>query len=425
MEHHPDNMRLADSAELQQALNQLAAESEETRKQLQAANHRLQRQVAQQAAQLQTVVAELSYAEQRERHRLAQLLHDNLQQLLTRAKHSAHQLRHAVERGERDLHLNQVGNLLDQSVAKLRSFTIQATPPVLYKGSMTEIIQWLAASLWTEHDFAVHVDADGSASPQAEEVRVLLFHVVRELLDNVRKHAGTRTARVTLAQSDPEAVQITVSDTGMGFDPAVRLAHGRFGTGLSLSTLRRRMELLGGRMDIHSAPGQGTQVTVVAPTQLTRAASAPVSLPPIAKTQAQVPAASPARDSSVCRIRVLLADDHAVVRDSLANLLQEQPDMDVVGTAANGLQAVDMALALKPEVIVMDANMPLLSGVQAARRILAHLPTAKVIALSMYSVADMDLAMRQAGACEYLTKESAPDDLVATIRKHAGKPARR
>jgi DNA-binding NarL/FixJ family response regulator len=67
----------------------------------------------------------------------------------------------------------------------------------------------------------------------------------------------------------------------------------------------------------------------------------------------------------------------------------------------------------------MDANMPLLSGVQASKRILAHLPGTKVIALSMYSAADMDLAMRQAGACEYLTKESAPENLVATIRKHA------
>ena len=93
--------------------------------------------------------------------------------------------------------------------------------------------------------------------------------------------------------------------------------------------------------------------------------------------------------------------------------------MDVVGAAANGLEAVNLALELKPEVIVMDANVPLLSGVQAAKRILAQLPAAKVIALSMYGVADMDLAMRQAGACEYLTKESAPEELVATIRKHA------
>ena len=120
-------------------------------------------------------------------------------------------------------------------------------------------------------------------------------------------------------------------------------------------------------------------------------------------------------------VRVLLADDHAVVRDGLARLLQMQPDMEVVAKAANGLEAVDLALALRPDVIVMDANMPLLSGVQAAKRILGQLPQAKIIALSMYSVADMDLAMRQAGACEYLTKDSAPEELVATIRKYVVK----
>ncbi len=156
-------------------------------------------------------------------------------------------------------------------------------------------------------------------------------------------------------------------------------------------------------------------MTLVSPSRLARpdAALCARAGAPAAQTEA-LP--GPARER---RIRVLLADDHAVVRDGLATLLNAQPDMEVVATAANGLEAVDMAWEHKPDVIVMDANMPLLSGVQAARRVLSQQPQARIIALSMYTAADMDLAMRRAGACEYLTKEAAPEDLVATIRKCA------
>jgi DNA-binding NarL/FixJ family response regulator len=136
------------------------------------------------------------------------------------------------------------------------------------------------------------------------------------------------------------------------------------------------------------------------------------------------PAHSADTDTSLRQIRVLLADDHTVVRDSLAHLLESQPDMDVVAKAVNGLEAVDMALSLQPDVIVMDVNMPLLNGIQAARRIISQLSGARIIGLSMYSAADMDLAMRQAGACDYLTKDSAPEELLARIRKHAPETAR-
>lgn len=447
---------LPDSPQLEEALRQAAAH-EQAYKELQAANQALQKQISERTAQLQAAILEVCNAEQRERYRLAQLLHDDLQQWLAEARWTADHigdLGALIPASAQDSSLREIRDRLDHCIRSLHAFATQLSPPTLHRGSLPEALEWLAGWMWETHDFAVQVDADPDANPQADELRVLLFHVVRELLDNVRKHAGTRTARVTLAHFNPDAVQIIVTDTGIGFDPAVKLGHGRFGTGLTLSTLRRRMELLGGRMDIHSVPGEGTQVTVVAPRRLARmrpqrVADAPTTASPqpegTAKPQSAVemqpelpadaqiePSAAepqhveespsprpPARGEHTGRIRVLLADDHAVVRDGLAGLLRDQPDMDVVGMAANGLEAVDLALQLKPEVIVMDANMPLLSGVQAAKRILNQLPSAKVIALSMYSVADMDLAMRQAGACDYLTKETAPEELVATIRRHA------
>ncbi len=425
MEYHPQHRNVADPVQLEES-RLLTIEREQASKGLHAANQALQKQIAERTAQLQTVVAELSTAEQRERHRLAQLLHDDLQQQLLGAKRSVD---HLQSRQQPDPSLKDLGAQIERALVTLHSFAAQLSPSVLYKGNMREILEWLAGWMWKEYNFAVQVDANPQADSQAEEVRILLFHIVRELLLNVLNHAGTRNARVTLAQAGPDLLEVTVSDNGKGFDPAVKLGQGRFGTGLSLVTFRQRMDLLGGRMDIRSAPGEGTQICLIAPVRLTQARPQPFApFTPAHPVPAEQPApqprpaepAPPSGDQPTgSRIRVLLADDHAVVRDGLARLLESQSDMDVVAKAANGLEAVDLALELHPDVIVMDANMPLLSGVQAAKRILGELPTAKIIALSMYSVADMDLAMRQAGACEYLTKDSAPDTLVTTIRKHA------
>jgi len=410
------------SGALPQPAYGVPAEQDEARRQLQDVNQTLRQQVAQRTAKLRQMAAELTRAEQRERYRLAQLLDDDLMGLLVSAKRAADELRawpHDPQQGER---LQQTGDLLDQSLQRLRSFTGQLNPPVLYEGSMCDILQWLAAWMWKEHDFAVHIDADAGANPQDEEVRIMLFHAVQELLSNAHKHAGTRHAQVTLSRPHADFVEITVTDTGAGFDPAVKLRQARFAAGASLAALRERLELLGGRMDVYSAPGEGTRVTLLAPVRLAVSPGQGLGTGELREPAAPpvpVPVPTAEADANLRRIRVLLADDHTVVLDSLAHLLESQPDIDVVAKAVNGLEAVDMALALRPDVIVMDVNMPLLNGIQAAKRIISQLPAARIIGLSMYSAADMDLAMRQAGACEYLTKDLAPEQLLETIRSHA------
>ncbi len=116
-------------------------------------------------------------------------------------------------------------------------------------------------------------------------------------------------------------------------------------------------------------------------------------------------------------IRVLLADDHAIVRQSLARLLGGQPGLEVVGLAGDGQQAVDLAVRLEPDVIIMDVSMPRLNGLEATRRVKALLPRVRVIALSMHREEDMAADMRAAGACRYLAKTSPPDELVKAIRE--------
>jgi DNA-binding NarL/FixJ family response regulator len=116
------------------------------------------------------------------------------------------------------------------------------------------------------------------------------------------------------------------------------------------------------------------------------------------------------------RIRVLLADDHTIVRQGLVGILKASTDIDVVGEAGDGAEAVDKAMKLKPDVVVLDVSMPHLNGLEAARRIRESLPGTRVLVLTMHDDEEYVLKMVRAGASGYLLKDSAASELLAGIR---------
>lgn len=122
------------------------------------------------------------------------------------------------------------------------------------------------------------------------------------------------------------------------------------------------------------------------------------------------------------RIRVLLADDQALIRAGLALVLREEPDLEVVGEATNGLAAVELTRQLQPDVVLMDVSMPKVDGIEATRLVAAEWPRVKVIGLSMYGDEWHGLAMRQAGAVDFLDKIGSIVQIVAAIRKHGVVP---
>jgi PAS domain S-box-containing protein len=372
----------------------------------------------QRARQLQKLTLELSRAEDRERKRLAEILHDDLQQQLAAAKfHLSLLSRRVPQDPALRKTVDQLDQILKDAIEKSRSLSHELSPAVLYQSDLGESFEWLARQLKAKHGLAVYVESRGRIDLPSEPLKMFLYKAAQEILFNVVKHARVKEVRLRV-QRIHGRVWLTISDRGQGFDPG---SLGRAG-GVGLLSIRERIELLGGRMKIRSAPGRGSTFLIVVPDgeqgenvgNAERKKGRTDEVPPVLR--AEVPPFSPCVPPSDHHLRVLLVDDHKVMREGLASLLKEQSDLEVVGQAGNGREAVDLAYRLGPDVVVMDAAMPLMAGDEATRQIRLHLPNVRVVALSMFEEADMAEAMRQAGAEAYLLKTAPSDELLAAIR---------
>ena len=377
-----------------------------------------QRALELKATQLQTLAGEIVRTEQRERQRIAQLLHDQIQQLLVATLYGLEGLSEPSPVKEYQASAKEMSGLVRECIAVSRSLASELSHPAFTEPDLCTALGWLGAWTLEKHGVNVTVTCAETIMAEVEETRVSLLQAVRELLFNVVKHAGVREARVELARSAGGHISVSVIDAGVGFDHGSALSPGRSAGGIGLFSMRERLDVIGGGMKIESAIGSGTQVTVWVPADAGRPL-APAATPP--SSRLTVDTSGAARNPSFPRdlsgkIRVLLVDDHAVVRNGIALQLLQQPDIEVVGEAADGRNAVALVRSLRPDVVTMDVNMPGMNGVDAARAIHAEFPETRIIGLSMSDESEQGAAMRSAGAEHYLSKSASLDKLLAAIR---------
>lgn len=390
--------------------------------QLKALNENLELRVAERtaiaekrASQLGALASELTQTEQRERRRLAHILHDNLQQILVATKLQVSMFRGRMEDENVREEMLQIEDLLNRSIEESRSLTVELSPPILYDAGLGRALEWLARRMQQEHGLTVTLKANAEAEPEGDDIRAFLFQAVREALFNIVKHAGVKKACVKIAFADAGGSVIKIQDEGHGFEPNAEDRKDFSAGGFGLFSIRERLEFLGGRMVITSAPGRGTTVSLFVPAREKQA-------PALIEADDGSTAADPTEAGHVTPIssdnviRVLLVDDHKMLRDGLAGLLREQPDIAVVSEASDGLMAIELAHQTEPDVVIMDVTMPNMNGVEATRRLALELPHIRVIGLSMHEKDDMATAMREAGAVHYVTKGAPSEILTAAIR---------
>jgi PAS domain S-box-containing protein len=368
-------------------------------------------ELSQSQDRLRGLTAELNLAEQRERQRLATDLHDYLGQLLALSRMKLDLAKqHPMEEGLAKI-LAELRALTEKSIAYTRTLITQLSPPVLQEFGLSMALQWLADQM-QEQDVNVIFQAT-QISPLPEDEALLLFQSVRELLLNCVKHAHVRQATLVLKEING-SLHITVSDQGVGFDPEslnlVTKTKNSPPGGFGIFSIRERMLSLGGHFDLKSSPGKGTEATLVLPLMNVSSDSPDQSKPVLTASTNQT------EKKKRTMIRVLVADDHAVVRQGLCGLLARYDDIEVVGEAANGYEAIEMGKQLQPDIFVMDVTMPKLDGVEATRKIKQQHPTSVVIGLSVHGSPLVEKEMREAGAVAFLNKETAVDQLYKTIQ---------
>ena len=363
--------------------------------------------------QLSRMAWDLTLAEHHAREQIARTLHDGLQQLLVIvALDLEQQLKRENEGGSAPSELLAEANQhLHEAMAVARSLNVELFPPVLQRSGLPAALTWLANWTRDKYKLSVEICADPRADSARKDVRTLLFESVRELLFNAVKYAKTDRVTLALELDADDQLCITVTDQGVGFEPSRLDDRSKAGqVGWGLFRIRERLTLLGGRLDIDSAPERGTRVRLVAPRDTAQDTVAGANDWSLGLTGA----ASAVDDdrASADALRILIVDDHPAVKRALRLMLHQRPQLSVVGDASNGFEAIAHAHTLRPDVILMDVAMPHMDGVEATARIRTELPNIRIFGLSMLARNETADAIEHAGAAAFFVKGTDTQRLI-------------
>jgi two-component system, chemotaxis family, CheB/CheR fusion protein len=226
----------------------------------------LEERVEERTSQVRDLSHRLTMAEQEERRRVAQILHDDLQQLLYGVDMRMGMMSRSAATGETgglEVGIEETRGWLAKAINTTRQLTVDLSPPLLPREGLVEAIEWLLRQMKDLHGLDVNLEAEESLPSLDEDVRVLIFHVVRELLFNVKKHAGVDRATVHVGSTGDHLV-ISVTDEGSGFEPPAEM-HANSEPGFGLFSISERMRLIGGHVIVESSPQRGARIKVLAP----------------------------------------------------------------------------------------------------------------------------------------------------------------
>ena len=341
-----------------------------------------------------------------ERNRLAREIHDTLAHSLTGIIINLEALKpYAAGRSQVDADvLAETEGLARGALAEARRSVLGLHPTPLQHQALRDALTPELAGLAKRAGLVTQFYVQGTERPLAPDVAIALFRLAQEGFHNIEKHAAARHVILGLA-FEADTVVLTVEDDGVGFVPATATPSTTGGFGLL--SMAARSHSLGGTLHVTSHPGHGTTVQ----------ATVPYVRPAIVSATVVRQANSPASSAPTARpIRVLVVDNHTTARQGIRRILDGRPDLQVVGEAADGLAAIEQTERLHPDVVLLDLQMPRLSGIEALPRLRAAHPTVEIVVLTMFDQDEQVFASLKAGARGYVLKDAAPETIVAAVR---------
>jgi two-component system, chemotaxis family, CheB/CheR fusion protein len=357
-----------------------------------------------------------------ERRRIARDLHDITGQKLALQSMNLAQILRKLRDNPGALSIaRECQSLTDQISSEIRTLSYLLHPPLLDELGLGSALHWYAQGFETRTGIRVTVDVPSDLMRLSPETEVTLFRVVQESLTNIHRYANSPTAIIRV-NTDAEEMTLEIIDHGKGMEVS-REAPETFSAerpGVGIQGMRERMRQLSGRLEIVSVPDHGTRVIATLPIE-------GVAREPVldeANAADDVPAnegaaldSDPAafRSSSEKKVRVLIADDHEIMRQGVRTLLAGELNWEVCGEAVNGRDAVEKTFQLSPDLVILDLNMPVLDGLAALREIVARTPHAKILVLTVHDSERIIHEIFSAGADGCLLKSQTAQDLVRAV----------
>jgi PAS domain S-box-containing protein len=369
-------------------------------------------------ASLRALSGRILQLQDQERRKMARDLHDTTGQELAVLVMSLRHLAEGLDRSGIDLHkaLSEAAELAQKVNDEIRTLSYVLHPPLLDQLGLGSALKWYVEGFSKRSSIDVMLVIPDDLQRFSSEKETALFRVVQEGLTNVLRHSGSARAKIVVCSSIDE-VEVTVKDEGKGLS-APEIEQLSFGPGNSgkaigvgIAGLRERLHQLGGKLQI-SSNRAGT--TLKAVLSLDASDVELVHLAPEKTDQTEAPPV--VKFSGDERKRILVVDDHEVMRRGIRNLLENCPELEVCGEASSGFEAIQKARELHPDLIILDLNMPGSGGLSAANELQHSESCAKILIFTMHTFPGLEKTLRAAGCKGFVAKVNAERDLLRGIR---------
>ncbi len=360
---------------------------------------------------LRQLSARLLQLQDEERRRIARDLHDVTGQKVAVLSMSLDRLARLTEerKPEAKESIKESREIVSQIGEEIRTLSYILHPPLLDECGLASAVHWYTEGFEKRSGIKLEVSIAPDLPRLPADAETTLFRVVQESLTNVHRYSGSSSAKIKVSNNSGE-VRLEIIDYGHGSKTGAARARldGTAPLGVGIPGMRERLHQLGGGLTVDFATN-GTRVTATLPIKSAAEAGAEEGG---SRTSLNFRIQS-AEDA---RRRILIADDHELMRRGLRGLLESHDEWAVCGEAVEGTEAVRKSTELKPDLVIMDVNLPGLSGIDAAVQIRQEREAAKILFFTVHDSEEIIREIVGVGALGYVAKSRASQDLVEAVR---------